>query len=244
MATRIKEGMTGAEVAQIIDNGFDNLEELNQRVETNETTIEDIKNMSFVSELMGIGTTKEEVNINYRGMSQGISFEFQRTIPSASALNAGVMTSDDKTILDDLASKENLIIPVDEEDITSESGALKFKDKEYDEANFSGKGYKILRKNIVEGKNVLTQDMINDSNTVYEIRYDFDLNDATILMPYNSSINFKNGSLNNGKIQFRQNSQLYGNPKLINIETVKQSFQYFPKLNNIYSFNLSWFSLE
>ena len=244
MATRIKEGMTGAEVAQIIDNGFDNLEELNQRVETNETTIEDIKNMSFVSELMGIGTTKEEVNINYRGMSQGISFEFQRTIPSASALNAGVMTSDDKTILDDLASKENLIIPVDEEDITSESGALKFKDKEYDEANFSGKGYKILRKNIVEGKNVLTQDMINDSNTVYEIRYDFDLNDATILMPYNSSINFKNGSLNNGKIQFRQNSQLYGNPKLINIETVKQSFQYFPKLNNIYSFNLSWFGKD
>lgn len=66
------------------------------------------------------------------------------------------MTSDDKTILDGLASKENLIIPTDEEDITSESGALKFKDREYDEANFSGKGYKILRKNIVEGKNVLT----------------------------------------------------------------------------------------
>lgn len=100
MATRIKEGMTGAEVAQIIDDGFDNLEELNQRVETNETTIEDIKNMSFVSELMGIGTTKEEVNINYRGMSQGTSFEFQRTIPSASALNAGVMTAADKVKLD------------------------------------------------------------------------------------------------------------------------------------------------
>lgn len=69
MTTRIKEGMTGAEVAQIIDNGFDNLEELNQRVEINETALEDIKNMSFVSELMGIGTTKEEVNINYRGKS-------------------------------------------------------------------------------------------------------------------------------------------------------------------------------
>lgn len=100
MATRIKEGMTGAQVAQIIDEGFDNLEELNQRVETNETALEDIKNTSFVSELMGIGTTKEEVNINYRGKSQGTSFEFQRTIPSASSLNAGVMTAADKTKLD------------------------------------------------------------------------------------------------------------------------------------------------
>lgn len=102
MATRIKEGMTGAEVAQIIDNGFDNLEELNQRVEINETALEYIKNMSFVFELMGIGTTKEEVNINYRGKSYGSSFEeeFQRTIPSASSLNAGVMTAADKTKLD------------------------------------------------------------------------------------------------------------------------------------------------
>lgn len=36
----------------------------------------------------------------------------------------------------------------DEEDITAEDGNLKLKDRAYDEANFSGKGYKILRKNI------------------------------------------------------------------------------------------------
>lgn len=149
MATRIKEGMTGAEVAQIIDNGFDNLEELNQRVETNET------------------------------------------------------------ILDGLASKENLIIPTDEEDITSESGALKFKDREYDADNFSGKGYKILRKNIVEGKNVLTQDMVNEANTVYEIRYDFDLNGATINIPEGCTLKFEGGSFNNGNIN-------YNNAKIIN----------------------------
>lgn len=102
MATRIKEGMTGAEVAQIIDNGFDNLEELNQRVEINETTIEYITNAPFVFELMGVGTTKEEVNINYIRKSYGSSYEgeFQRTIPSASSLNAGVMTAADKTKLD------------------------------------------------------------------------------------------------------------------------------------------------
>lgn len=102
MATRIKEGMTGAEVAQIIDNGFDNLDEIRQNVESNTSQIEDITHNPFVFELMGIGTTKEEVNINYRGKSQGSSFEeeFQRTIPSASSLNAGVMTAADKTKLD------------------------------------------------------------------------------------------------------------------------------------------------
>lgn len=41
-------------------------------------------------------------------------------------------------------------MPADEEDITAESGNLKLKDRAYDEANFSGKGYVILRKNIQE----------------------------------------------------------------------------------------------
>lgn len=122
------------------------------------------------------------------------------TIPSATSTTAGVMSADDKTILDNLASKENLIIPADEEDITSESGALKFKDREYDEANFSGKGYKILRKNIQDNKNVLTQEMINETNTVYEIRYDFDLNGATINIPEGCTLKFEGGSFNNGNI--------------------------------------------
>lgn len=102
MATRIKEGMTGAEVAQIIDDGFDNLDEIKQDVELNRSHIEDIQNAPFVFELLGVGTTKEEVNINYIGKTEGIvgNKEFQRTIPSASALNAGVMTAADKVKLD------------------------------------------------------------------------------------------------------------------------------------------------
>lgn len=293
MATRIEEGMTGAEVAQIIDNGFDNLEELNQRVEINETALEDIKNMSFVSELMGIGTTKEEVNINYRGMSQGIGFEFQRTIPSASTLNAGVMTAADKTKLDlvvtdgdgmqFLSDDGTYKTIADEEDITAKDGNLRLKDRAYDADNFSGKGYKILRKNIQqvtvpkfdltvntgctvngnitineisievtteastpeavaqliqsaisgttisgavvtftsnptidysttgvsgqvvdnsyqENRNILTQNMINEPDTVYEIRYDFNLNGATITIPESCTLKFEGGSLNNGTI--------------------------------------------
>lgn len=90
--------------------------------------------------------------------------------------------------------------PADEEDITAESGNLKLKDRAYDEANFSGKGYKILRKNIQGEKNILTQDMINEPNTVYEIRYDFDLNGQEITIPEGCVLDFQGGSFNNGTI--------------------------------------------
>lgn len=106
------------------------------------------------------------------------------------------------------------VVP-DEEDLTAstpdENGnsLVSLKDRVYDESNFSGKGYKILRKNIIEinnedsnkvRKNILTQDMINEPNTIYEIRYDFDLNNNLINVPENCTLMFTGGSLNNGTI--------------------------------------------
>lgn len=56
----------------------------------------------------------------------------------------------------------------------------------YNPSDFSGKGYKVLEKNIqtVGGvkKNILTAIMLSEANTIYEIRYDFDLNGETIEM--------------------------------------------------------------
>lgn len=93
----------------------------------------------------------------------------------------------------------------DDEDITSVddgtgSNVLKFADRVYNADNFSGKGYKILRKNFVGGKNVLTQDMINEENTVYEIRYDFDLNEKEIVILNGCILIFNGGSLKNGTL--------------------------------------------
>lgn len=51
-----------------------------------------------------------------------------------------------------------------------------------------------------ERKNVLTQDMINEPNTVYEIRYDFDLDGAEISIKDNCVLKFIGGTLNNGSI--------------------------------------------
>lgn len=116
----------------------------------------------------------------------------------------------------------------DEEDITTEGDTpqtqvLKLKDRTYDNLNASGKGYKILRKNWQsingERKNVLTQEMINEPNTIYEIRYDFDLNGAEIEIKEECVLKFEGGSLSNGTI----------NGNLYDIEA--QKFKIFENIN-------------
>lgn len=97
----------------------------------------------------------------------------------------------------------------DDEDITSVDNMLKFKDREVNAANFQSKGYVILRKNLrlVNGivKNILTQDMINKPNIIYEIRYDFDLDGETIEIPASSEIIFKGGNITNGTLALKGN---------------------------------------
>ena len=94
----------------------------------------------------------------------------------------------------------------DDEDIESVddgtgTNVLKFKDRAYSPSTFSGKGYKILRKNIVDGKNLLTQDMINEENTRYIVQYDFDLNEETIKINNTSIIILDGGTFRNGIIE-------------------------------------------
>ena len=98
----------------------------------------------------------------------------------------------------------------DEEDVTTENGILKFKDKEYSSSDFSGLGRKYLRKNIVDGKNILTQDMVNSSNTIYIIQYDYDLNGQTITIPEGCVLQFEGGSLSNGTLHGSNTSIITG----------------------------------
>lgn len=123
--------------------------------------------------------------------------------------------------------------PADEEDITAESGNLKLKDRSYDEASFSGKGYVILRKNISEGKNILTQEMINQPNTIYEIRYDFDLNGVNITIPENCVLKFKGGSISNGSVNLNRCSILSKGKVFNNVNILDASRQ---------TWSAEWFS--
>ena len=105
------------------------------------------------------------------------------------------------SILQLLSNGNTIYNVVDDEDLESnECNVIKFKDRDYNKDLASGKGYKILRKNWVNGKNILTQAMISHTNTIYEIRYDFDLDGERIIIPDGSLIKFNGGSLNNGNI--------------------------------------------
>ena len=51
-----------------------------------------------------------------------------------------------------------------------------------------------------EFRNILISNMINQSNTIYEIRYDFNLDDKTIIIPNNCILYFTSGKFYNGSI--------------------------------------------
>lgn len=52
----------------------------------------------------------------------------------------------------------------------------------------------------IEKKNVITQEDINKTDTIYEIRYNFDLNGKTITIPKNCVLYFTSGKFYNGNI--------------------------------------------
>lgn len=92
---------------------------------------------------------------------------------------------------------------VDDEDLeTKGCGIIKFKDRPYQPNIASGKGYKILRKDFYNGINTLTVKDFKWQNTIYEVRYDFDLQGQTINLPKGATLLFKGGAINNGSVYF------------------------------------------
>lgn len=115
--------------------------------------------------------------------------------------------------------KSYIVPTVDNEDISMKSdNALILADRECNPMEYIEKGYKILRRKeeTVECdccgevctrtvlSNKLTNDDFVDTNTIYVVRYTFDLNGATISIPANCEIKFEGGSLNNGTIVLNQ----------------------------------------
>lgn len=58
---------------------------------------------------------------------------------------------------------------------------------------------KVLKPNIVDGENVLTQDMMSAANIKYVIKYDYTLGED-ITVPANCVLEFDGGSLKNGTL--------------------------------------------
>lgn len=132
--------------------------------------------------------------------------------------------------------KINIVNYPDGEDLTQvdvcggnskdEVNVLKFADKKYNPANFSGLGRVYLRKNIVDGKNILTQNMINEENTCYIIQYAYDLNGTTINIPANVVLEFQGGSFTNGTINCDDTIIMTYDKDWVNI-TIQGSYFFF-----------------
>lgn len=132
--------------------------------------------------------------------------------------------------INNLADDEDLV-SVDKGESLS---VLKFADRAYNPGIYVGMGYKILRRNIIDGKNILTQEMVNQPHTIYMIQYDYDLNGATIRIPEGCVFDFQGGSLSNGFIA--------GNNTAI-ISVDRKIFSNIKFLNSLFSnaFKVEWF---
>ena len=58
----------------------------------------------------------------------------------------------------------------------------------------------VLKPNLINNINVLSQLQINNPNTKYIIRWDYDLQNKTLLVPNNCLIEFDGGRFNNGTL--------------------------------------------
>ena len=94
----------------------------------------------------------------------------------------------------------SIVNNADGEDLEVIESQLKFKDRLYSPLNFSGKGYKIIRKNLQEDINLLTSSDLSEENTIYVIRYDFNLNGASITIPSGCVLLFDGGKFTNGTL--------------------------------------------
>lgn len=130
--------------------------------------------------------------------------------------------------INNLADDEDLV-SVDKGENLS---VLKFADRAYNLETHIGMGYKILRRNIIGGKNILTQDMINQSHTIYMIQYDFDLDGATIKIPEGCILDFQGGSIVNGKVFSDNKTTRIVNPPKITESNDKIFFGVFFDSNN------------
>lgn len=157
------------------------------------------------------------------------NFSSQRVIPDmlSESTKQFINASGGGTI-NNLADDEDLV-SVDKGESLS---VLKFADRTFSPDRFSGKGYKILRRNIVGRKNILTQEMVNQPHTIYMIQYDYDLDGTTIKIPEGCILDFQGGSIVNGKVFSDNKTTRIVNPPKITESNDKIFFGVFFDSNN------------
>lgn len=149
-----------------------------------------------------LGNTIHDTYITREGLKNTILSEVSSALNTANLPEGSVtMESLSESVKQFIGSLGNIVNAADDEDLTAKNNLLKFKDKEYSESEFSGYGRVHLRKNMIEGINVLEQYQVNKENTIYKIQYTYCLNSSTINIPKNCILDFTaGGSFNNGTL--------------------------------------------
>lgn len=121
----------------------------------------------------------------------------------------------------------------DEEDLTVKDNQLKFKDRSYNELDFTGKGHIILRKNWMNNINLLEQSMLQEANTIYDIRYTFCLDGNTVEVPEGCVLNLmEGGELRNGTLHCNNTMIAVFDTKYINV-TLTGTYKFFSSEHGI-----------
>lgn len=139
-------------------------------------------------------------NLNDGGATAALSAEMGKTLNSKVA-QFGQDVEDNTENIAIIQNQVDNIQPIviegnvtnapDEEDLTTENNLLKFANRS---AHTDYQGYVILRKN----KTFASQ--VNVPNTIYEIRYDFDLGGDPVTIPAGCELRFVGGVIKNGQV--------------------------------------------
>lgn len=208
-----------------IDDGAVNTTQIHDRAVTSakirlqEVKTENIKDQNVTTPKLADG------NVTWGKLSQDAKNSISDMVDDAADVITRRLMRDVNTIMSDYRPIEisgDVSNAADEEDLTSVNiggtEVIKLKDKVYAPTIYSGLGKKYLRKNMVDGVNVLTQEMISDANTIYHIQYDYMLSE-NITVPANCVLEFDGGS-----IKSTNNSVITGTGTIINTDVTYNIF--------------------
>lgn len=137
-------------------------------------------------------TITENLNTINKALEDSVPDEVPTEGSQSTVMSGGVYQAIEEAVV---------LIPVpDEEDVTKTvEGKLKFANREYDSLAPNGMGHVILRKN----KALTEQITSGTNNTIYEIRYDFDLGGETVYVGSGCAFKFVGGKISNGTIYIK-----------------------------------------
>lgn len=129
-----------------------------------------------------------------------------KTLKNKSGESFYPLTSTNAVVDENGNTIEGRLVVADGEDLVTDGNVLRLKDR----PNTDGMGYVILR------KDKTFQEQVTKPNTIYEIRYEFNLGGQPKEIPAGCVLKFEGGSLSNGSLVFNK-TYLDGNVKIDNI---------------------------